>query len=809
LSRPPMLAIIVCGAGIPGCLGYLAWSQGAYNIQEPPAPPARQAAQTIQAPALYVATCTLCHGGDSLGTDRAPTLANSTTLRGLSDSDIAAIIVKGKNKMPAFALPASDVDPMVRYIRSLNAAPVATAVAGDAKAGESIYFGEGQCSSCHTAAGRGSSYGPDLSSIASRMSVAALQQALTNPGSSTGSGGGGGGGGRGGGGGYGAAPATYDSVTVTLKDGSKLQGLNRAQGSHDLVLQTRDGKLHLLQDGDYLSVVPGSTPVMPSYKGTEEQRRNLIAYLETLKGVGVGPLSGTLTPVNSAQVAQVLHPRNGDWPTYNGTLDGNRDSSLNQINRDNVAKLQMQWVYAIPFNGLETTPVVVDGVMFLTGNNQVYAVSGMTGREIWRYQRPKSQTAQISGDAAIGVNRGVAVLGDRVFYLTDDAHLIALDRLNGSLLWDVNTHEGATGQYGGTAAPLVVGDLVVTGVSGGDNGIRGFVAAYQATTGQEAWKFMTIPKPGDTGSIADTWKGSALALGGGATWTTGSAEMDGSVVYWPVGNPHPDTDGDERAGSNLYSNSDLAIDTKTGKLRWYFQFTPHDLHDWDANEPIALIDTPWKGEPRKLLLHANRNGFLYVLDRTNGKMLLASRMVDKMTWASGIDPVTGVPSLLPANETSLQGTATCPAVRGATNWYSTAFNPATHLYYVMTVEDCTTYRKAADGGYGRYVDPANPAKKILRAFNIETGKVVWQIDLPGPVQSNYSGVLTSAGGLVFFGESSGGFAAVDAATGKYLWHVETNHPFKASPMTYAIDGRQYVAIASGGNILSFALPSAP
>jgi len=519
----------------------------------------------------------------------------------------------------------------------------------------------------------------------------------------------------------------------------------------------------------------------------------------------VGALTAPLPPVTQPEIDQVAHPRQGDWPNYNGTLDGNRNSALDQINQQNAAQLQLQWVYSIQFNGLETTPIVVDGVMFITGNNQVYAVSGKTGREIWRYQRPKSASAQISGDAAIGVNRGVAVLGDRVFYLTDDAHLIALNRLTGGLLWDVNTHEGAAGQYGGTAAPLVVGDLVVTGVSGGDNGIRGFVAAYKATTGEEAWKLFTIPKPGDTGPVADTWKGSALGLGGGATWTTGSAEADGSVIYWPVGNPHPDTDGDQRLGSNLYTNSDLAIDARTGKLLWYFQFTPHDLHDWDANEPVVLADTLWKGQPRKLLLHANRNGFLYVLDRTNGKLLLATQMVDRMNWASGIDQQTGAPSLLPANEPSVQGTVACPAVRGATNWYATAFNPATRLYTVMTVEDCTLYRKAEDGGYGRYNDPAHPPQKILRAFNIETGKVVWQIVLPGPVQSNYSGVLTTAGGLLFFGESSGGFAAADARTGKVVWHFETNRAIKASPMTYAIDGRQYVAIASGANVLSFAL----
>jgi alcohol dehydrogenase (cytochrome c) len=351
-----------------------------------------------------------------------------------------------------------------------------------------------------------------------------------------------------------------------------------------------------------------------------------------------------------------------------------------------------------------------------------------------------------------------------------------------------------------------VGDLVITGVSGGDNGIRGFVAAYKAATGDLAWKLYTIPEPGDRGPAAETWKGSALALGGGATWLTGSADTGSNVLYWAVGNPHPDTDGDERIGSNLYTNSDLAIDVKTGKMLWYYQFTPHDLHDWDANEPIVLVDTKWKGQDRKLLLHANRNGFLYVLDRTTGKPLLATKMVEKLNWASGISNETWTPQLLPANETTAQGSVACPAVRGATNWYSTAWSPSTRLYYVMTVEDCTTYVKAEDAGYRRYSNPTDPAKKILRAFEIETGKVVWQIVLPGPVQSNYSGVLSTLGGLLFFGESSGGFAAVDARTGKYLWHFETNHAIRASPMTYAIGGRQYIAIASGANILSFALP---
>jgi len=784
--KSPPLRTTPVGSRLPGyfllalLLARPAVSQGMNGPQDQQAQPA---------PPQFIRTCSLCHGNDGKGTDRAPTMVNSAHLQSLSDADIAAIITKGKNRMPAFPLPQTDIDRLVRYVRTLNTTASGAAVPGDVKAGEAIFFGSGACSSCHIVRGRGTSNGPDLSSVARKLRLSAMQQVLADPSSNI-------------------TPG-FAMASVVLKDGSTLRGFLRAQGSHDLVLQTKDGKLHSLLDSEYQTVTPDPQSTMGAFRGTAGEQRDLMAYLSTLNGVGVGPIKETQAPVAQAEIAAVAHPGKGNWPNYNGGPDGNRNSPLDQVNLKSVAKLQLQWTYPINFSGLETTPIAVDGVMYVTGNNQVFALSSTSGREIWRYERPKSAGATISGDAAIGVNRGVAVLGDRVFYLTDNAHLIALDRLTGALLWDIDTPEGAPGQFGGTAAPLVVGDLVVTGVSGGDNGIRGFVAAYKATSGELAWKFMTIPKPGDTGPIADTWKGSALGLGGGATWTTGSADPDAGIIYWPIGNPHPDTNGDERLGANLYTNSDVALDAKTGKLLWYFQFTPHDLHDWDANEPVVLIDSRWRGQDRKLLLHANRNGFLYVLDRTTGKPQMASKMVDRLNWASGINEKDWTPELLPANETTLQGTVGCPAVRGATNWYSTAYSPATRLYYVMTVEDCTVYRKADDGGYGRYNDPAHPAQKILRAFNIESGKAMWQIDLPGPVQSNYAGVLSTSGGLVFFGESSGGFAAVDAATGKYLWHFETNHAMKASPMTYEVNGRQYVAIASGANILSFALPEAP
>jgi PQQ-dependent dehydrogenase (methanol/ethanol family) len=736
------------------------------------------------APPLFTQVCALCHGNDGHGTDRAPPLINPEHFRILSEADIATIVAKGRGKMPAFPLPAADIQVLAHYVKGLNAMGSGTPVVGDPQAGAKIFFGSGQCYTCHIAEGQGHSNGPDLSAVGLRLRLPELKRALLSPSA--------------------AITVGYGTVAVTLNDGSTLQGFARAQGSHDLVLQTSDGKLHLLRDTDYQSVVPEKYTTMPPFAGKPDELRDLLAYLSRLGGVGVGPLTAAAPAApTAAEIDQVAHPKPGDWPTYNGTLDGNRYTRLDQVNRQNVSKLQLQWTYAIPFAGLETTPIVVDGVMYVTGNNQIYALSGLTGREIWHYERPKSSSATISSDAAIGVNRGVAVLGDRLFYLTDNAHLLALDRLTGALLWDVYVPE-QTQAYGGTSAPLVVGDLVITGVSGGDNGIVGFVAAYKATTGELAWRHWTIPRPGEPGS--ETWGGKALVLGGGATWLTGSYDLESNVLYWAVGNPYPDTNGDDRQGSNLYTDSDLALDVKTGKMLWYYQFTPHDLHDWDANEPLVLVDAKWKGQDRKLLLHANRNGFFYVLDRTTGKPLLATQMVDKMNWASGINPTTWTPDLLPANETDAKGVKTAPAVRGATNWYATAFNPATNLYYVMTVEDYTIYRKADEGGYGRYFNPADPAHKILRAIDIETGKPAWQIDLPGPVQTNYSGVLTTASGLLFFGESTGGFAAVDAQTGKYLWHFETNHFFKSSPMTYTINGRQYVEIASGGNVLTFALP---
>jgi alcohol dehydrogenase (cytochrome c) len=358
-----------------------------------------------------------------------------------------------------------------------------------------------------------------------------------------------------------------------------------------------------------------------------------------------------------------------------------------------------------------------------------------------------------------------------------------------------------------------VGDRVVSGHSGGDEGVRGFVATFDQATGREVWRFWTVPRRGEPGS--ETWQGRDIDHPCASTWLTGSYDAELDTLYWPTGNPCPDHDGDQRIGDNLYSDSIVALDPGSGRLKWHFQFTPHDLWDWDSQEPPALVDAVWEGRPRKLLLHANRNGFFYVLDRTRGALLRARPFVRKLTWASGIGG-DGRPILNPGQEPSPEGTRVCPAVEGATNWFSTAFSPGTGLYYVQALEACSVYTKAPEewkpsrsyyGGATRRA-PDDTAQKVLRAIDLRTGDIAWELPQTGSARSA-GGVLATAGGLVFFGEDGGAFTAADAATGRVLWRFEANAAWKASPMTYVFDGRQHVAVASGPNILAFALAEPP
>ena len=500
-------------------------------------------------------------------------------------------------------------------------------------------------------------------------------------------------------------------------------------------------------------------------------------------------------------------PPSANWTSYNGDYSGRRFSALAEITPQNVSALRAQWIFHVRgASDLEVTPVVVGGVMFLTAANDAFAVDARTGRAIWHYSRPV--TEGLVDDAALHHNRGVALWGNKVFMQTDNAHLLCLDARSGHLLWDVAYAEGNK-NYGATSAPLVVKDKVLVGTSGGDDGVRGFLAAYDAETGQQAWRFWTIPGPGEPGSAS--WPGDLYLRGGGTTWMPGTYDPELNLLYWTTSNPAPDFDGAPRPGDDLYTNCVLALDPDTGKLKWYFQFTPHDLFDYDATETPVLLDAGYQGQLRKLLVQANRNGFLYVLDRTDGKFLSATSFVKNLNWAKGID-ASGRP-VLTGIQPSPQGTQICPGFTGATNWYSPSYNPATHLFYFLALEDCGNFfLKPEPFKEGRtyYATGVrrlrgNKRQKILTAYSLDTNSFAWRYPQAGEGDSA-AGVMATASGLVFFGDDSESFEAVDAQTGKALWHFTTGQKFHASPMSYAVLGKQHVAIAAGSDIFSFALP---
>jgi alcohol dehydrogenase (cytochrome c) len=549
---------------------------------------------------------------------------------------------------------------------------------------------------------------------------------------------------------------------------------------------------------------PATTADMKSYA-----RRILLLLATILMGI---PIAGQQEQSPVGAVIDLgpddlqAQPVGANWTSYNGDYTGRRYSSLHEINTANIHQLRAAWVFH-PGNSqnLEATPVVINGVMYLTSANHVFALDARTGRTVWHYQRPVS--SGLLDDAAAHKNRGVAVWQHSVYVETDDAHLLSLDARSGGLRWDVR-YADKKKHYGATSAPLVVHGAVIVGTSGGDSGVRGFLAAYDAVTGTEKWRFWTIPAPGEFGS--SSWPGDSYLHGGGTTWMPGSYDPDLNTLYWTTSNPAPDFAGDSRPGDDLYTDCVLAINPDTGQLKWYFQFTPHDLYDYDANETPVLIDREENGEMRRLLLQANRNGFFYVLDRTNGQFLRATRFVDKLNWAEGVGP-SGRP-ILSGRIPSAEGTEICPGIDGATNWFSPSYNPNSKLFYVMALENCNLFfrnpQPFAQGktyyGSGTKLPPDEHAQKILLALSVADGKAVWRYAQVGRGRS-WSGTLTTAGGLVFFGDDAGSFEAVDAASGRALWHFNAGQMVRASPMSYALGGMQYVAVSAGSDVFSFAL----
>jgi len=505
-----------------------------------------------------------------------------------------------------------------------------------------------------------------------------------------------------------------------------------------------------------------------------------------------------------------------NWLTYSGTPLSQRHSLLNQITPANVKNLDLQWIYqARSLQKFEATPLLVDGVMYtVQAPNDVIALDAATGRIFWIYSYNPGRAHPCCGR----VNRGLAILGDTLFMGTIDAHLVAIDAKNGRPLWNTTIARAKSG-YAITHAPLVLKDKVIIGTAGGEYGIRGFIAAYDAHTGKEAWRFYTIPGPGDSGH--ETWEGDSWQTGGGPVWMTGSYDPTLNLTYWGVGNPSPDWNGDVRLGDNLYSDSVVALDADTGKLKWYYQFTPHDDLDFDSVQVPVLADIEWQGQKRKVILWANRNGFFYVLDRQTGEFLLGKPFA-KVTWASGFDQ-KGRPVRVSGQTSSLEGTRIYPGNPGATSWYSPSYSPRTGLFYIPAWANSSSIFVKVPVEYkeGREYAAGMPKSLIpfdwspvpnfrkeeegygaVRAFDPQSGERKWEFKMADVTEA---GILTTASDLLFSGGREGYFYALDARSGALLWKTSLGAAVISSPMTYSVGGKQYVAVTAGNCLFTFAL----
>jgi alcohol dehydrogenase (cytochrome c) len=544
----------------------------------------------------------------------------------------------------------------------------------------------------------------------------------------------------------------------------------------------------------------------------------LVCAATTVLAQGRGGPPNREAPVTAVPFERILRsnqePQN--WLTYSGNLNSNRHSGLAQISPDNAGNLVLKWVFqSRSLDKHEVTPLVVDGVMYtIQSPNDVIALDAATGKTIWQYShRPAEGTRN---PCCGNLTRGVAILGDKLFLAGLDAKMIALEAKTGKELWNVQIADYKQ-QYAMTVAPLAVKDKVITGVAGGEHGVRGFLAAFDVNTGKEIWRFNTVPGPGEPGY--ETWLGKDgkpndnYLHGGAPIWVTGSYDPETNLTMWGTGNAGPDYNGDNRVGDNLYSSSVIAVDADTGKLKWHYQFSPHDEFDWDATQVPVLADIPLNGSPRKVMMWANRNGVFYVLDRTSGQFLSGTPFV-KTNWLTGFDE-KGRPTRAPGILPTTQGTLVYPGNQGGTNWYNPSFSPVTGLFYIPSWENSSSvYRKGEDPpefhdgqsftgqGPGRGEAPDEVFSSII-AMDPKTRQRKWTFRMSAP--STEGGVLTTASNVLFAGGRDGQFVALDARDGKLLWETNLGPSVSAGPMTYMVNGKQYVSVQCGTSLFTFAL----
>jgi PQQ-dependent dehydrogenase (methanol/ethanol family) len=760
---------------------------------------------------LYEQTCQSCHGGEAHG-DRGPALTGNFK-HGSSDTDIYQTIRTGVpgSQMPAFSFLSTDsVWRILTYLRSLDANKDSQSeiVPGDAAAGVRIFYGKAACAQCHEVNGTGGVFAGDLSAIGIN-SAEYLRNWVLHPGTSgapvaTGP--------RPQGRGGGGRPVAPVTEVIKTKDGKEVKGMRVADDGFTLLLREPSGEVHRFNTSTLLDKHEETKPLMPddyAARLSPTEIENLVAYLKSLK-------ARDLTATSKVDIPGGLTPKRLDnandehqnWLTYWGNYQGSHYSYLSQITPANVSKLNARWTVQMPGeSALEATPLVVDGIMYMAGPpGQVFALDAKTGLQIWKYERRQKVTNPYESNP---FNRGVAVLGNRVFVGTLDAALVALDARTGRVLWETQVADTLKG-YTITAAPLAVKDKIIVGVAGGEFGIRGFLDAYDAQTGKLVWRFNTIPGPGEFGN--DTWKGNSWKRGSGGTWLTGSYDPQLDTIYWTVGNPGPDLNSALREGDNLFTCSVIAIDPATGKRKWHYQFTPGDSHDWDSNEDIILADQPVNGKMRKVLLHADRNGMFYTLDRTNGAFISATAYV-KQTWNTGFD-ASGRPIFAADWKASPQGVTVAPSLAGGSNWQNPSYDPGRSTMFLIAYDGAMTYRSAPvnyepgrqySGGVPGGGQGAREAGSIkVLAIDTLTGKIKWSHPL---IRRSFSiGVLATRTGVLFAATGEGNIIALDSKTGKTLWHFQTGANIASAPMSYSVDGKQFIAIGAGNVLYTFALP---
>ena len=747
--------------------------------------------------AVFDRTCSSCHGAGAVGSERAPPLTNTASFQhGGKDNDVFQTIKAGvpNTAMPAFSgLPSDTIWRLATYIESLSGKTGALGrAAGSAANGEALFVGAGGCTGCHEVSGRGADFASDLSDEGTKPVATIKAGVLHQPA-----------GGRRGG----RGPAPPRLVDIVTAKGAKVHGLARNEDSFNIQIEGTDGRWTTFDKRTLKSVTDaaGTPPTDVGTRFTAAQVDDMVAYLA---GQKARDLTQTVkaNPAPVLPYAQLLKPSPANWPTYWGDYQATHFSNLGQITPANAHQLQTRW--ATPVAGTngnsEASPIVVDGVLYVSTPGEVEAIDAGTGIVKWAFHRKQDIKNPYQNNVN---NKGVAVLDGRVFVGTLDDNLIAIDANTGRELWEVRTGDTMEGvQLGG--APLALDGKIIIGMSGGEFGVRGFLDAYDPATGKRLWRTYTIPQPGEAGS--ETWAGDSWKLGGAPTWLTGSYDPDLHTIYWGAGNPGPDYDASTRKGDNLYTDSVLALDPDTGKIKWHYQFTPNDDHDWDSTEAYVLTDLVIEGKLRKVMLHADRNGVYYVLDRETGKFLFAKPFV-KVNWVTGWD-AAGRPIVNPATKATSSGVVVFPAT-GGTNFQAPSYDAKTGIFYLEYVSS-QGFAVSAPGPFEKgklYLNRGNgtppaapPTEQGVEAIDAKSGKILWKYPLSRVSLS--SGVMATKSGVLFVAGAEGQMIALASKTGKLLWHTRLSSAISASPVGYAVGGKQYVAIVAGNVVYAFALP---